>query len=511
MKLSELIEDLEIKEISGNISWDIKSISYDSKHIEQDSLFVAIKGLQSDGHNYIEESVSRGAKAVLLENREKKIDSVSNVVVADTRVGLAKVACRLYNHPSAKLKMIGITGTNGKTTTLYLIESILKEAGFNVGTIGTINYHYGKNTFSSLHTTPESLDLQNILRDMVNTRVTHAVLEVSSHALALSRLEGCQFDVGVFTNLTRDHLDYHRNMEEYFKCKERLFTQLLNKSISGDLPWRVVNLDDPRGKLLLSNTKTKTITYGMNSKSQVTAKDVKLDLSGINARIITPQGDLSLQASLLGELNLYNIMAAVAVGITQGISLKTIKRGVEEVKKIPGRLERVENNRGMLILIDYAHTSDALEKLLISTGGFSSGKIITVFGCGGERDRGKRPLMGAISAKYSDFTIITSDNPRNEDSSKIIEEIEAGIVKLPVKKYHSPDLRSGFGKKGYAIVRDRREAIKLAVSLADSGDLVVIAGKGHEDYQVIGKKKIAFDDRDEVREALAAGYTEKLN
>jgi UDP-N-acetylmuramoyl-L-alanyl-D-glutamate--2,6-diaminopimelate ligase len=285
----------------------------------------------------------------------------------------------------------------------------------------------------------------------------------------------------------------------------------LGREKQGNLCWGVINWDDPRGELLLDKTEAEVITYGIRNKAEVSAKEIELDLSGIRARIVTPRGNFFIKSPLLGELNLYNILAAVGVGISQKLSLKEIKGGIEKVKEVPGRLERIENNDGILILIDYAHTSDALEKLLSAVEGFASGRVISVFGCGGDRDRKKRPLMGATAARHSDLTVITSDNPRSEDPLRIISEIEEGIEKCQARRYYPRDLPGGFSQKGYVIVTDRKEAIKLAINLAESGDLVTIAGKGHENYQIIGNKRIPFDDQAEVREALARKETRKLN
>lgn len=502
MKLSKLIEGLDITRVSGDMSCDINSVAYHSKKVEEGCLFVAIKGLQSDGHHFIEEAVKRGAKAIICENQGDKWEGVPSVFVSDTRSALAKVACRFYNYPSKRLKLLGVTGTNGKTTTLYLIESILQEAGIRAGIIGTINYRYGGNRFPSLRTTPESLDLQRIFREMLNERVTHVGLEVSSHGLDLSRLNENKFAVAVFTNLTQDHLDYHKNMENYFQCKSKLFSHFLGGGDRKDRGFGIINLDDSWGKRLLDETEAEIITYGIKNKGEISAKDIDFHSSGISARITTPRGEFLINSPLLGELNLYNILAAVGVSISQQFPLEVIKRGIETAKQVPGRLERVLNDEGILILVDYAHTSDALDRMLSAVKGFTPGRTISVFGCGGDRDRGKRSKMGAVAIKHCDLIIITSDNPRSEDPLKIISEIEEGIKKIRVKKYHPRELVDGFVERGYVAVPDRKKAINLAINFAKTGDQVIIAGKGHEQYQIVGSKILPFDDRAEVRDAL---------
>lgn len=486
MVLSELIKDIEVTSIFGNTSLDIKSIAYNSASVVKDSLFVAIKGIKVDGHNFVNEAVERGARSLVLQRLVGKRDDVCYVVVEDSRVALAKISSNFYHQPSQEVVLVGITGTNGKTTISYLTESILQKADKKVGVIGTINHHYPEQIIKATHTTPESLELQKILRDMVGSGVSHVVMEVSSHALDLKRVDGCLFNVVVFTNLSRDHLDYHQDMRSYYKCKERLFTDLLKED--QELPWAVINCDDPKGKALVKVAKGRILTFGMSAEADIWADGIKYGLGGISANIQSPKGSFVLASPLLGSINLYNILAATSVGICLEIPLDVIKAGIESVGYVPGRLQRILGNHDIDVFVDYAHTSDALERALLSLREIEQTRIICVFGCGGDRDSGKRPLMGKASGRLSDFTVITSDNPRTEDPDKIIAEIEKGIRQN--------------GLASYTIIPDRKQAIHYAIGMAKPGDVVLIAGKGHETYQILGTEIRPFDDTVVARDAL---------
>lgn len=503
MKLNDLIGVIEEKEVIGERSLEVTGISYNSKEMGKDFLFIAIKGSRFDGHSFIDEAVARGAGVVVAEDMPKGVEGVTVVLVPDSRLALARLAAQFYGHPSFDLTLIGITGTNGKTTTAYLVESILKEAGLKTGIIGTVNYRYGDKLIRASVTTPESLDLQRILSEMVKDGVACVVAEVSSHALDLKRVESLRFDVGVFTNFSQDHLDYHGTMERYFSCKARLFNQLLSEGGNGKVSYAVINADDPAGKRLAEYTTPNIIYYGVKNRSHVFPESTLVTLEGISAEINTPVGSYKVMSPLIGEFNLYNILAATGVGVSQNISLKDIKKGIENLGRVPGRFERIENGEGINIVVDYAHTSDALERTLATVKSLSKGRIITVFGCGGDRDRLKRPVMGAVSAKYSDLSIITSDNPRTEDPHAIIGEIEEGVKREGIRRYCLTDLTANFCQKGYMTLVDRRQAIRYAISIARPQDTVLIAGKGHEDYQILGNKKITFDDREEARNAIA--------
>jgi len=506
MELARLIEGVEIKKIAGDLRKEINGIAYHSKQVREDFLFAAIRGAEADGHQFVKEAIERGAEAVVLEE-EQKVSNRTMVLVPDSRRALAKISSNFYGDPSSKVILIGITGTNGKTTTTYLLESIFKKAGWNVGVIGTINYRFGQKTTPAPNTTPESLDLQRILWEMVREGTSHVIMEVSSHGLDLSRVLGCQFDGVVFTNLTSEHLDYHKTLERYFESKKRLFSDHLIKSLK-EGRFAVTNHDDPRGGEMVKGIDLPIIRYGLTPSCDVTADRLTSSFEGLSCRIKTPRGDLSIHSKLTGDFNLYNILAAVAVGTAMEVPLEILKEGVEELEGVSGRFEKVENKRGIHVIIDYAHTHDALERVLLGLknilkdGTQNNGKMITVFGCGGDRDRTKRPLMGEVAGRYSDLAILTSDNPRTEDPLAILDEVEKGLKSLHLKEWDEDEIKSWRSGKGYLKVPDRREAIRTAIRLALPSDTVLIAGKGHEDYQIIGKKKFPFDDRIEAKKAL---------
>jgi UDP-N-acetylmuramoyl-L-alanyl-D-glutamate--2,6-diaminopimelate ligase len=506
MELEKLIEGVEVEKIVGDTSKEIKGIAYHSRQIEKDFLFAAIRGMEADGHRFVQEAIERGAEAVVLEE-EDEVSNRTMIVVPNSRQALAEISANFYGDPSSRVRLIGITGTNGKTTTTYLLESIFEKAGWTVGVIGTINYRFGQKTIPAPNTTPESLDLQRMLWEMLREGTSHVVMEVSSHALDLDRVFGCQFDGAVFTNLTSEHLDYHKTLDHYFESKRKLFSDYLMKSRK-ERRFAVTNHDDPRGEEMVKGIDLPVIRYGLAPSCDVTADQVTSSFEGLSCRLRTPKGDMSIQSKLIGDFNLYNILAAVAVGIGMDVPLRTLKEGVEGLEGVSGRFEKVENQRGIRVIVDYAHTHDALEhvllglKSILESGNQNNGKMITVFGCGGDRDRTKRPLMGEVAGKYSDLAIITSDNPRTEDPSAILEEVEKGLKSLPLKEWDSNEMKSWRTRKGYLKVPDRREAIRMAIRLAQPTDTVLIAGKGHEDYQIIGKKRFPFDDRIEAKKAL---------
>lgn len=484
MKLKELLKVLKDYRIDGLEDVEVSDIRYDSRSVGKGSVFVAIKGEKADGNLYVQESIGKGAVVVVTET-DAVFKGATAIRVPNAREALAQISALFYGEPAKKLKLVGITGTNGKTTTSFLVESILREAGLNPGIVGTINYRYAGKVFPAPNTTPESLDLQKLLRDMVDSGVKAAVMEVSSHALDQDRVAACIFDVGVFTNLTQDHLDYHVTMEDYFEAKSRLFTDFIDEGKAA-----VINMDDPMGEELSKRAIGRVIGYSVKKgKADIYPNDVVLGVSGISGTVKTPMGVVEIKSPLIGDFNLYNILAAVGTGVGLGLPLGVIEGGIRALTNVPGRLERVDAGQPFIILVDYAHTPDALERVLSTIRGLTERRIITVFGCGGDRDRGKRPLMGSVAVRYSDMVIITSDNPRTEDPLKIIEDIRAGIE------------RQGPGAN-YIIIPDRREAIEKAVSMAQAGDILLLAGKGHEDYQVIGKEKIHFDDREEAEKAV---------
>ena len=506
MELKKLLEGVEVKKIVGDTLKQVDGIAYHSKQIDKGFLFAAIRGLEADGHQFIEEAIRRGAGVVVSEE-EREVSDRTLILVPNSRQALAKISSNFYGDPSSQLKLIGITGTNGKTTTTYLLESILKKAGCTVGVIGTINYRFGPRITPAPNTTPESLDLQRILWEMAKGGTSHVIMEVSSHGLDLDRVFGCQFDGVVFTNLTSEHLDYHKTLQQYFESKKKLFSDSLVKSRK-KRRFAVTNLDDPRGEKIVKGIDLPVIRYGLGPSCDVTADQVVSSFQGLSCRVRTPKGDLSIRSKLIGDFNVYNILAAVSVGIGMEIPLETLKEGVEGLEGVSGRFENVDNTRDLHIIVDYAHTHDALERVLlglkhiVENGTQRHGKMITVFGCGGDRDRTKRPLMGEVAGKYSDLAILTSDNPRTEDPLAILEEVEKGFKALPLKEWRPNEIKLWRSKKGYLKVPDRREAIRTAIRLAQPSDTVLIAGKGHEDYQIIGKKRFPFDDRIEAQKAL---------
>jgi UDP-N-acetylmuramoyl-L-alanyl-D-glutamate--2,6-diaminopimelate ligase len=399
------------------------------------------------------------------------------------------------------MNLTGITGTNGKTTTSYLLESILKAAGKRPGVIGTINYRLPGKTLDARVTTPESLDLMRILREMADSRVTDVVMEVSSHALDQGRVRDCPFRIGVFTNFTREHLDYHQSMEAYFDAKTRLFKDLGGKD---SIPFSraVVNWDDPKARELIELTDVPVVTYGLGKGCDVRAEDVSGTRAGLNARLITPTGETNIKSSLIGDFNIYNILAAAAAALCMDIDLDQTAAGVEALEGVPGRLELVKNRRSLAIVVDYAHTPDALLSALKAVRPLVEGRLIVLFGCGGDRDRGKRREMGRIAGKLSDLVFITSDNPRTEDPADIASQIQEGVRDSGLKNLSSMSVNERFGP-GYILDLDRRNAIRRAIAVAGESDLILIAGKGHEDYQIIGTQKRHFDDREVAAEAAS--------
>jgi len=490
VQLTTLIRSLDVIESKGAMDLDIRDISYHSHRIQEGDLFVAIRGEKTDGHHFIEETVQRGARAIIMEQMPSKPLDVTLVSVADTHKALAQVSAEFFSHPSREITLVGITGTNGKTTTSYLIESILKAAGRAVGVIGTVNYRLRGKERPAPTTTPQAYDLQQLLREMSTDGVKDVVMEVSSHALDQERVRGCHFDVGVFTNISPEHLDYHEDMDRYFAAKKRLFQEILIEAEKD--PWAIVNVDDPLLRAFQKELPpVRAMTYGLD-QGEVRASHREVSFEGIRAALSTPAGTIAIRTPLVGEYNLYNIMAATTVGIALGIAPETIRQGIEDLAVVPGRMERV-GEKGPWVLVDYAHTPDALEKTIKEIKRLATGTVFVVFGCGGDRDKSKRAPMGKIGAQFSDVAIITSDNPRTEDPLKIIEEIENGAKEISPQRYH--------------VIPDRREAIKKAIALAGDQDCVLITGKGHEDYQIVGEERLPFDDRAEARTALEARGT----
>jgi UDP-N-acetylmuramyl-tripeptide synthetase len=506
VKLSDLVKAIKPMSVEHtgadkNIDPQIASIHYRSQEVTAGGLFVAIPGRAADGHDFIEDAIERGAVAIV---SQKQIGSpIPNIQVADSRLALAELAACFYGNPSEHLTLIGITGTNGKTTTAYLVESILQQAGLAVGVIGTINYRYAGNAFNNPITTPESLDLQRILSDMRRSGVSHVVMEASSHAIDLQRIRRCWFDVAVFINLSQDHLDFHGDMQSYWLSKQRFFTDYLVEGPKRAKAVAVINCNNASGKELAQKLSVPVFTTGWGSDETVRTLNADCGPGGIEGELETPGGKFDFKSRLVGEHNLENILCATGVGAALDISIADVKSGIEAVSTIPGRLECIENKIGRYVYVDYAHTPDALENVIMALKAVIKEKMICVFGCGGDRDREKRPLMGEIAARLCDLAVITSDNPRTEDPMDIIDHIIAGAQKAGGRRYKPADLSNGFKHRGFVVEADRRQAIRLGIAVSKPGDTVLIAGKGHETYQIIGTTTKAFDDREEAKKALA--------
>ncbi|MBC7962249.1 MAG: UDP-N-acetylmuramoyl-L-alanyl-D-glutamate--2,6-diaminopimelate ligase [Steroidobacteraceae bacterium] len=519
MTLAELLEKFAGTGIHGDESVKISALTCDSRQVLPGTLFFALRGTKADGHRFIEKAAAAGAAAVVLEDASYAPDGIPWVRVADGRAAMGRIAALFNGDPTAGRPLVGITGTNGKTTTTYLIEAILGAAGIPAAVLGTISYRFDTSVIAASHTTPESTELQSAFRQLAEAGAQAFVMEVSSHALEQKRVDGCHFDVGVFSNLTRDHLDYHVTMESYLQAKQRLFSELLRPSHEKPQRRAAINMDDPYGTAIAACCSCPVITYGIRGECDVRPTNIVSSVNGISGTLLTPKGSFKFSSQLLGSFNLSNILAATTAGIGLDLPLESIKSGIENHTTIPGRMQRVENDRGITCLVDYAHTGDALENVLATLKEIATGRIITVFGCGGDRDNGKRPIMGRIAAGMSDLAIVTSDNPRTEPPLKILEQIKAGILELPprpqgegraegrVREYRLEELTGGFSRKGFVMLENRRDAIRLAVRLAQPGDIILLAGKGHEDYQIIGTTKHHFDDREEA----TAAFTEKTD
>lgn len=462
-------------------------VTHDSRAVRPGSVFVALRGLHADGLSFVPQALANGAAAIVAEQPAHGGSRVPWVAVANARLALALLAAEFFEHPSRRMQVIGITGTNGKTTTSYLVKAIFDAAGVPCGLMGTVSYRIGATAFEATRTTPEAPEVQGFMRQMVDAGCGACVMEVSSHALALHRVDGMTFSAAVFTNLTRDHLDFHADMENYFAAKRRLFEMLPAGAPA------VVNMDDPRGASLIETAST-PVTYGINKPADVTAGALSYSLAGLQFDVRTPRGSVTVRSRLVGRPNVYNILAAVGTAAALGIPLDAIERGLETLPGVPGRFEMASSaDDDITVVVDYAHTDDALRNLLETARSMATHRVITVFGAGGDRDRTKRPLMGMVAARLSDVVVITSDNPRSEDPQRIIEEVRRGA-----------DAETRQSNADVLAIADRRDAISRAVRLAAPGDVVLIAGKGHEKYQEVSGRTQPFDDVAVAREALAA-------
>jgi UDP-N-acetylmuramoyl-L-alanyl-D-glutamate--2,6-diaminopimelate ligase len=463
-------------------------------------VFVALKGTRTDGHRFLAAALKRGARVIVTEQELSRPPGVTVVRVPQARLALAHLSATFFRHPSRELVLVGITGTNGKTTTTYLLEAILQHAGHRVGVVGTVNYRVAGHAWPAPVTTPESLDLQRLLRQMRTQGASHVFLEVSSHALDLRRVDCARFAAGVFTNLSQDHLDYHGDLDDYFKAKSRLFLDLLPNGHRSSQGLAVLNLDDPRGQELQQLVGGQALTYGLHPGSQVRPLSYRYRRDGLEARLASPAGELEIRSRLVGPFNLANILAAGATALGLGLSPRTVARGIASLQGVPGRLERFGTPAGPSVFVDYAHTPAAVSQALAALRTLRFGRLLTVFGCGGDRDRSKRPLMGQAAGAASDLVLVTSDNPRTEGPLAIMAQIEPGLQAAGLSRLTQAAARRG--SRGYLVLPDRREAIRLAVQLAQPADGVLVAGKGHEDYQIWGEERRPFDDREEVQQAL---------
>ncbi len=491
MKLAELLGGVPGPKSPPLFDAEITSLAYDSRRVKPGSLFFAFQGEKADGHAFIPDALERGAVAIASERPAPAGEESRWVQVENARRALAAAAQAFYGHPDERLKLIGITGTNGKTTTTYLLESILQAAGIPCGVFGTIEYRFAGRTIPAVNTTPESLDLISHFAELADSGGQAAVMEVSSHALAQERVWGIHFSAAVFTNLTQDHLDYHKDFEHYFAAKRRLFEGL------GTPPPKlaVINREDAWGKRLLGLGSPRTITYGMNSSSQVRVKHSELLASGIRATLVTPLDSVEVSSPLLGHANLMNILAATATAVGIGIEGARISQGIAALRVVPGRLERVDEGQPFLVLVDYAHTDDALRNVLATARGLTRNRLIVLFGCGGDRDRAKRPLMGEAAGSLSDLAVLTSDNPRSEDPLRIMSDALVGLQKTG---------------KPYLLEANREKAVRQALEQAREGDVVILAGKGHETYQILKDGSVPYDDREVARAVLREmGYSKK--
>lgn len=458
----------------------------DSRKAGKGDLFVCIEGFTVDGHDFAEQAVNNGASAVLAE---KELDlPVPVIIVTDTSRTLAMLAVEFSNHPTGKFSLTGVTGTNGKTTVTYLLEAIFNKYKKKTGLIGTIQMKIGQEIYPIENTTPNALVLQNMFSDMADACVEEAIMEVSSHALDQGRVFGSDFDVAIFTNLSQDHLDYHQNMDDYLRAKSLLFAQLGN-TYDDKTKYAIINKDDPASDVLQRSTAQHILTYGCDNKADVMATNIQLDITSTEFVLETPEGSVEISSQLIGMFNIYNMLAASAAALAKGVSLHIIKEALEDIKGINGRFEAVQADQSYAVIVDYAHTPDSLENVLQTIKEFATENIYVVVGCGGDRDRSKRPLMAKTAVKYADQAIFTSDNPRTENPDEIIDDMVNGLQE---------------DETNYQVISDRRQAIHEAVNKASGEDVILIAGKGHETYQQIGQEKYDFDDRKVAIEAISS-------
>ncbi len=488
--LKDIISTLDVQQVQGDQNVSIQDITADSRAVKLNSLFIALDGATVDGHNYIDKAVAAGAVAVIVSKPVTVPDDVCVITVSDTRQAMMVCVPYFFDYPANRMRMVGVTGTNGKTTTTHMIRHILKAQGHKVGVIGTVHIMIGDTSYPIHNTTPDVVDLQHILYQMVQENVEYCVMEVSSHALALGRVSGVEFDTAVFTNLTQDHLDFHKTFENYLAAKCKLFEQVSASDQVKDNKGAVINIDDSYGHRVMEKTTAPTITYSTLGKGTLNASDVHMSTKNSQYTVNYKGESYPVSMNTTGLFNVYNTLAAIGACLQEGISMEAIDTALKTFSSVPGRFELIEEGQDFAVVVDYAHTPDGLQNILETAKAIKENRIIIVFGCGGDRDATKRPIMGRIAAEYGDKIYVTSDNPRTEDPVQIVKDVEVGVKEA---------LRDG---TSYEVIVDRREAINHAIHDAKAGDIVIIAGKGHENYQILKNETIHFDDREEARKAL---------
>lgn len=474
MILKEILKEIDYCCLQGSLDRNVDEIIYDSRIKTNEGMFIAIKGFNQDGHHYIHSAIENGAKTLVVEEAVEVDTSITVIQVKDTRHVMPLLACRFYHHPSHTLNVVGVTGTNGKTSITFLLGQILEAARHKIGIIGTIENRIGDRLLKAQHTTPESIDLQNLFEQMNEANVSHCLMEVSSHALALERVGGTQFEIGIFTNLTQDHLDFHETMEAYAEAKAKLFTLCKLGIINGDSPY---------AEVMKAAATCECLTYGINQLADYQASHIHITSKETTYTLTTKEGQYTVCVPIPGGFTVYNTLAVIAAARALGLSMAFILETLKTIKGVPGRIETINTPKGYSVVVDYAHTPDGLENVLQAVKAYAEGEVMVVFGCGGDRDKTKRPLMGEVAARYADYLIITSDNPRSEDPFTILDEVEVGV-----KKHNKP----------YEKIEDRQQAIFRGMAQAKKGDVIVIAGKGHENYQILKDRIIHFDDKEIV-------------
>ncbi len=496
--LKSLLAVIEPIEICGSVNITVTGLACDSRQVQGGNIFFALSGVNVDGFHFLSQALTAGAVAIVAEKLPEQCrDGICYIKVANARQVMALIASQFYGDPTAGAVVIGVTGTNGKTSTTYLLEAIFRQAGYAPAVFGTVEYRFGEIRYEASNTTPESIELLRLMAEFRQLGADVLILEASSHALEQHRVDGINFDAAIFTNLTQDHLDYHETFEAYFASKKRLFTELLGDGIG------IINRDDSWGRQLLEVNEG-WISYGYDECADVYPVQVEVSRDHIEGVFATPQGEIIIKSGMIGDFNVSNLLAASATAQQLGIGCDVIAQGIAAAPQVPGRVEKVENSQGVLALVDYCHTEDALEQALKTLSKLDHQQLITVVGCGGDRDKTKRPKMAAVAVRYSDLTIFTSDNPRTEDPLQILEEIRQGALAAGSHELPAEQLLQD---SGFIVVPDRREAIELAGQHAEAGDLLLVAGKGHEDYQILGTTKIHFDDREELNRVLNKGAT----